>query len=139
MQAIAGLRKKINELKIGEETKEQLRLALLNQSDEEAGDSEEEEDDWPLNAILFGEEDDCNCNHYEAILNRNGLNLNVLTTEEDMILKFIDKIEDSQEKQKVVESYIALTQEANQARMKKKTQDKAQHYSLKEILKRIEK
>ena len=56
-----------------------------------------------------------------------------------MILKFIDKIEDSQEKQKVVESYIALTQEANQTRIKKKILDKAQHYSLKEILKRIEK
>ncbi|MCV5004250.1 hypothetical protein OFM39_31830, partial [Escherichia coli] len=80
--------------------------------------SEEEEEDPQINQLLFGESDDesnndskedCECNHYKAILNMNGLCINVLTKEESLILKAIDKIENPEEKQKTLEEYILIT------------------------------
>ena len=64
--------------------------------------------------------------------------INVLSKEESLILKIIDKIEDHEEKQKALEAYILLAKENPQTRIQAKIHENSQQYSLKEILKRIE-
>ena len=68
----------------------------------------------------------------------NGLCINILTKEESLILKAIDKIENLEEKQKTLEEYILITKENYQPKIQKKLQEKSQQYSLKETLKTIE-
>ena len=113
-------KERINELQIDESLKRLIEEKLLTKSDEENRDSNEssvEEEDPQINQLLFGESDDddskedCECNHYKAIINMNGLCINVLTKEESLILKVIDKIENPEEKQKTLEEYILINKE----------------------------
>ena len=61
----------------------------------------------------------------------NGLCINVLTKEESLILKAIDKIEHPEEKQKTLEEYILITKENYQPKIQKKLQEKSFAHSKK--------
>ena len=68
----------------------------------------------------------------------NDLCINVLTIEENLILKVIEKIENPEEKQKALEDYICIAKEIDQPRMQRNHEEKSQLHSIKKILKRIE-
>ena len=59
----------------------------------------------------------------------NDLCINVLTIEENLVLKVIDK--NLEEKQKALEEYIRIAKEIDQSRMQRNIEEKAQLYSLK--------
>ena len=72
----------------------------------------------------------------------NGLDLNVLTKEENFILDIIDKIQDPEEKRKTLAKYIEVAKEEvpqrkNQKGLQAQIQRHQQQYSFNEILKRI--
>lgn len=75
----------------------------------------------------------------------NGLELNILSKEENLILDLIDKINNLQEKREALAKYIAVAKEeiprysnrrGNQG-LNHKLKQHEQHYSFNEILKRI--
>ncbi|KAL5752223.1 hypothetical protein ACOSP7_022411 [Xanthoceras sorbifolium] len=54
------------------------------------------------------EEEQCDCNNYKSILKLNGLSINVLKEEDNLILDCIDAIDDPVEKQSALENYMAM-------------------------------
>ena len=68
----------------------------------------------------------------------NDLCINVLTIEENLIIKVIEKIENPEEKQKALEDYICIAKEIDPLRLQRNHKEKSPHYSVKEIPKRIE-
>ena len=142
---------KINKLQVEDSVKKQLEELFLNRnSDNNHSDqSSEGEEDLNLNQIYFEDyseeekdehnsQEDYQCDHYKAILNMNGMCINVFSKQETLVLKIIDKIEDHGEKQKALEAYILMAKENPETRIQSRLQEKSQQYSLKEILKRIE-
>ncbi|KAL5849085.1 hypothetical protein ACOSQ4_007098 [Xanthoceras sorbifolium] len=60
---------------------------------------------------LFEEREQCDCDHYKSILKLNGLSINVLKKEDNLILDCIDAIDDPEKKRSALEKYIAMAQE----------------------------
>ena len=67
--------------------------------------SEEENTPKFINSYLRNQDEsdssskeECECNHYKAILNINGICIYILTIEENHVLNFFDKIEYPKEK-----------------------------------------
>ena len=129
---------KINELQIDGSIKEQIKEKLLMHSVGEKNsdpyESSEEEEDPKIHQLLFEESSDetdnnskeeWECNHCKAILNMNDLCINVLTIEENLILKVIDKIENREEKYKALEDYICIAKEIDQPRMQRNHEEKS--------------
>ena len=67
----------------------------------------------------------------------NGLCIYVITKEENLILNFVDKIQNREVKRKALKEYIHISKECYQPLKHLNYQEQSQQYSLKEILKRI--
>ena len=95
--------------------RKQLIATLLNSSDEE--NPIEEDSNLEIHDIESSSEEssnseaECNCNsqtdYYKAILEANGLSINVLSKDEQNILDSIDKIKDAPIKRKMIEYYLS--------------------------------
>ncbi|KAK2993200.1 hypothetical protein RJ640_005168 [Escallonia rubra] len=111
-------KQKINELIIDEDLRKQLNEILLNPSDSEDNHSLELNNiDGDINSSCSSSnhssdhEDTCHdCNsktdYYKAILDMNGLSINVITSEESIILDLLDKIDDPEKKKQVIFKYL---------------------------------
>ncbi|KAK2973929.1 hypothetical protein RJ640_019444 [Escallonia rubra] len=111
-------KQKINELIIDEDLRKQLNEILLNPSDSEDNHSLELNNiDGDINSFCSSSnhssdhEDTCHdCNsktdYYKAILDINGLSINVITSEESIILDLLDKIDDPEKKKQVIFKYL---------------------------------
>ena len=104
-------KKKINEI-VDEGLRKQLLAALLNSSDEENEDLNLEVDDIESSSEGSSNSNlECNCNsqtdYYKAILEANGLSINVISKDEQNMLDIIDKIEDATTKRKIIEYYLS--------------------------------
>ncbi|KAK2988674.1 hypothetical protein RJ640_012710 [Escallonia rubra] len=111
-------KQKINELIIDEDLRKQLNEILLNPSDSEDNQSLELNNiDGDINSSCSSSnhssdhEDTCHdCNsktdYYKAILDMNGLSINVITSEESIILDLLDKIDDPEKKKQVIFKYL---------------------------------
>ncbi|KAK2987238.1 hypothetical protein RJ640_017428 [Escallonia rubra] len=112
-------KQKINELIIDEDLRKQLNEILLNPSDSEDDHSLELNNiDGDINSSCSSSsnhssdhEDTCHdCNsktdYYKAILDMNGLSINVITSEESIILDLLDKIDDPEKKKQVIFKYL---------------------------------
>ncbi|KAK2971279.1 hypothetical protein RJ640_001305 [Escallonia rubra] len=111
-------KQKINELIIDEDLRKQLNEILLNPSDSEDNHSLELNNiDGDINSSCSSSnqssdhEDTCHdCNsktdYYKAILDMNGLSINVITSEESIILDLLDKIDDLEKKKQVIFKYL---------------------------------
>ncbi|KAK2979079.1 hypothetical protein RJ640_026029 [Escallonia rubra] len=111
-------KQKINELVIDEGLRKQLSAILLNPSDSEDDHSIELNNiDRDINSSSSSSnhssdhEDTCHdCNskidYYKAILDMNGLSINVITSEESIILDLLDKIDDPEKKKQVIFKYL---------------------------------
>ncbi|KAK2991116.1 hypothetical protein RJ640_029399, partial [Escallonia rubra] len=109
---------KINLLIIDEDLRKQLNEILLNPSDSEDDHSLELNNiDGDINSSCSSSnhssdhEDTCHdCNsktdYYKAILDMNGLSINVITSEESIILDLLDKIDDPEKKKQVIFKYL---------------------------------
>ncbi|KAK2976061.1 hypothetical protein RJ640_024789 [Escallonia rubra] len=111
-------KQKINELIIDEDLRKQLNEILLNPSDSEDNHSLELNNiDGDINSSCSSSnhssdhEDTCHdCNsktdYYKAILDMNGLSINVITSEESIILDLLNKIDDPEKKKRVIFKYL---------------------------------
>ncbi|KAM7510610.1 hypothetical protein LguiB_009485 [Lonicera macranthoides] len=111
-------KKRLNEIS-DEGLKRQLMAVLLNPSDDEniSANSANEEINEIASHISESSthnsesDSDCQCkaqtDYYKAILETNGLSINVLTKEEQSILDLIDQVEDNNVKRKLIEQYLA--------------------------------
>ncbi|KAI8554885.1 hypothetical protein RHMOL_Rhmol05G0131500 [Rhododendron molle] len=141
-------KKKLNELQIDEGLRQQL-FKLLLESSEESSDEETEDQvndlsDHDEESSSTEEEAPCNCNNLEfstsdnywkAIVEMNGLSINVLTDKQQGLLDIIDQIEDPQLRIKIIETCIASNtkeEEETKPRILNET------YSLKTVLDRLE-
>ncbi|KAK2987236.1 hypothetical protein RJ640_017426 [Escallonia rubra] len=111
-------KQKINELIIDEDLRKQLNEILLNPSDSEDNQSLELNNiDGDINSSCSSSnhssdhEDTCHdynskTDYYKAILDMNGLSINVITSEESIILDLLDKIDDPEKKKQVIFKYL---------------------------------
>ncbi|KAK2994547.1 hypothetical protein RJ640_012546 [Escallonia rubra] len=111
-------KQKINEPIIDEGLRKQLNEILLNPSDSEEDHSIELNNiNGDINSSSSSSdhssdhEDTCHdCNsktdYYKAILDMNGLSINVITSEESIILDLLDKIDDPEKKKQVIFKYL---------------------------------
>ncbi|XP_058192187.1 uncharacterized protein LOC131309594 [Rhododendron vialii] len=134
-------KKKLNELQIDEGLKQQLFKLLLNSSDSESQDDSEgqinevsDQDQGEDTSSTSEEQDSNNCrcnsvecstsdNHWKAIVEMNGLSINVLTDKQQGILDINDEIDDPQLKIKIIETCISsnIEEEREQPLMPNKT------------------
>ncbi|KAL5820914.1 hypothetical protein ACOSQ3_022796 [Xanthoceras sorbifolium] len=86
------------------------------------------------------EEEQCDCNNYKSILKLNGLSINVLKEEDNLILDCVDAIDDPVEKQSALENYMAMAREQKPSNTgKKPIEIPKQHYSFREVIQRVQK
>ncbi|KAL5844041.1 hypothetical protein ACOSQ4_009999 [Xanthoceras sorbifolium] len=72
------------------------------------------------------EEEQCNCDHYKSILKLNGLSINMLRQEDNLILNCIDAIDDPEKKRSAMEKLLAM---ASKKPSEKQLEIPKQHYS----------
>lgn len=51
----------------------------------------------------------CQCDHYKAIMDLNRLSINMITTQESILLDLIDFIEDKEQQRKIIEKVLAAS------------------------------
>lgn len=141
-------KKKISKLQIDEGLRQQLCKLMLNFSDSESSTEQEindistesdsestESNNSPRNFNCNNLEGDCSTsdNYWKAIVEMNGLSINVLTDQQKSLLDLIDQIQDPQLKMKIIENCLSSVKEEEE----EKPSIPVITYSLKEVLNRI--
>lgn len=62
--------------------------------------------------------DSYDCNHYEAIMNLNGLKINVIIAKESILLDLIDSIQDKEQQRAMIEKVLAASKEKKKLKPK---------------------
>lgn len=52
---------------------------------------------------------ECQCNHYKAIMDLNGLGIIIITTQESILLDLIDSIEDKDKQRQIIENVLVAS------------------------------
>lgn len=63
-------------------------------------------------------ETECQCDHYKAIMDLNRLSINMITTQESILLDLIDFIEDKEQQRKIIEKVLAAVRKNLNFRLK---------------------
>ncbi|KAL5840591.1 hypothetical protein ACOSQ4_013199 [Xanthoceras sorbifolium] len=112
------IKEKINALDCSDKMKRYMKQVLLSDTNED--DDVNYTDDVPdtdsdsestESSSSSEEEEQCDCDHYKSILRLNGLSINVLQKEDNLILDCIDALNDPVKKRSALEKYIAMAQE----------------------------
>lgn len=119
------VKRKINELPISDEEKQRLP-DLLNENNESDLELLEFDEVESSEEIIENDDDgNCECNHYQTIMNVNSLIINMITAQKSILLDLIDSIENKEQQRTIIEKVLVASKEM---KLKQKTEAVVKSY-----------